>query len=65
MKHGGRRRRSPSHGGGEAGSGKNLALFLRELGRTNAAPKGGPQGTKRGGRGYVRHPKHKGQNDGN
>ena len=57
MKQGGRRRRSPSYGGGEGG---DLAKFLRELGRTNAAPKGGPQGTKKGGRGYTRHPKHKG-----
>jgi hypothetical protein len=61
MKHGGRRRRSPSYG--EEAPGKNLVTFLRELGRTNAAPKGGPQGTKKGGRGYVRHPKHKGASE--
>jgi hypothetical protein len=58
MQRGGRRRRSPSYGGESPG--KNLAAFLRELGRTNAAPKGGPQGTKKGDRGYTRHPKHKG-----
>ena len=58
MKRGGRRRRSPSYG--KDGPGKDLVAFLRELGRTNAAPKGGAQGTKKGGRGYVRHPKHKG-----